>query len=65
MSASLHPEVLAFASSLATAFKLALDIIRSPRKHPWYGFGTSALAIGKLLVKYSSPAMQGSWFKVS
>ena len=43
MSASLHPGVLAFASSLVIALKLALDIIRSPRKHPWYGFSIGVL----------------------
>ena len=35
--------VLAFVSFLVIGFKIALDIIRSPRKHPWYGFGIGAL----------------------
>ncbi len=35
--------LLAFVSSFVIALKLALDIIRSPRKHPWYGFGIGAL----------------------
>ncbi len=43
MGAILYLGVLAFASSLAIAFKLALDIIRSPRRHPWYGFGIGVL----------------------
>jgi hypothetical protein len=35
--------VLAFTFSLIIFGKLALEIVRSPRKHPWYGFGIGAL----------------------
>ncbi len=35
--------VLAFILSLFIFGKLALEIVRSPRKHPWYGFGIGVL----------------------
>lgn len=34
---------LAFVVALIIGFKIAIDIIRSPRTHPWYGFGIGVL----------------------
>jgi len=35
--------VLALVIALAVGAKLSIDIIRSPRNHPWYGFGVGVI----------------------
>jgi hypothetical protein len=35
--------ILAFIIAVAVGAKLSLDIIRSPRHHPWYGYGVGMI----------------------
>lgn len=57
---------LAFIIALIIGIKLALDIIKSPRNHPWYGFGIGVLfaCIATLLVGVVESAPIGvPWVK--
>jgi O-antigen ligase len=47
--------------ALGIGLKLSLDIIRSPRTHPWYGFGVGVIlaCVGTLLVASVESAPMG------
>ncbi len=52
---------LALLVALAIGLKLSLDIIRSPRTHPWYGFGVGVIlaCVATLLVAMVEGAPMG------
>jgi O-Antigen ligase len=52
---------LALLVALGIGLKLSLDIIRSPRTHPWYGFGVGVIlaCVGTLLVASVESAPMG------
>lgn len=53
--------VLAFIIAIGIGAKLSLDIIRSPRTHPWYGFGVGVIlaCIATLMVAVVESAPMG------
>ena len=53
--------VLALLVALGIGIKLSLDIIRSPRAHPWYGFGVGVIlaCVATLLVGIVESAPMG------
>ena len=53
--------VLALLVAIGIGLKLSLDIIRSPRTHPWYGFGVGVIlaCIATLLVAVLESAPMG------
>jgi hypothetical protein len=52
---------LALLVALGIGLKLSLDIVRSPRTHPWYGFGVGVIlaCVGTLLVALVESAPMG------
>jgi hypothetical protein len=52
---------LALLVALVMGLKLSLDIIRSPRSHPWYGFGIGVIlaCVATLLVAMLESAPMG------
>ncbi len=53
--------ILALIAAIVVGVKLSLDIIRSPRSHPWYGFGAGVIlaCVATLLVGIVESAPMG------